>query len=563
MADIQGFKTAAIQAGYNPKDIDAIIDQYSQRQLAREGVTDVADLAKTDPTGALQLTQEGITKKREEVKPETEQTVSTLENLFFGEGDQESLAFANEGLGGRIPGVVESAKRAIAPGPPGSATERLNTYIRTLKSMRPQLAKAAGDSGNIAFAEQLQAGEGLPQATDTPTEAIDIMQATRQKFRLPPSKELEQLKQQIISEEETSAKKQGKPLSEKVVNLGESALQGLRRFFTGTENVIRDVVQTPLAGARTAAANELLATGEQLMNQAGREQDPQRKQQMIADAQEIFARVSSEAEGAASEFSKDVERNPLSRGAQVGLELGSAYDIAGGAKGIKTILRGGAKVGGKVLSPVTRFFKPRLGKEVLGEGLKKSASGTGTRDAIIKTAQETGKKVNANPIFSNINKWAKEAKATATSSEAKQIDDLLARAKKFYKGKNLNPITAKARWDTARQGFTSAGKTGDTVKAGYHRAIREALRKELDKVAPGFEKSTKLIREGIEQEKLLKTVRTALEREGIKKGLKSPIIEGLKKTGKGALQGTGAALALYAVSKALGLNFPGAAYSPE
>ena len=203
----------------------------------------------------------------------------------------------------------------------------------------------------------------------------------------------------------------------------------------------------------------------------------------------------------------------------------------------------GVEAAKKALGGILGKGKAKYSDEILREGLKLAEQGKSTRSAAIKAAQEAGKKVEGNKIFSGINKWAKEAKATSTSSEAKQVDDLVTRAKSFYKGKSLNPNTAKTRWDTANEGFSTAGTAGKTTEAGYHRAIRDAIRIELDKVAPGFEAGTKAIKAGLDREKVLKTVRTGLERTDIKEGLKSPVVEFAKKTGSRAV-GTAAALLL-------------------
>ena len=119
----------------------------------------------------------------------------------------------------------------------------------------------------------------------------------------------------------------------------------------------------------------------------------------------------------------------------------------------------------------------------------------------------------------------------------------------MIKIKNLNVKTAKNLWDDANKGFSAAGKTGNTIEAGYHRVVRDVLRKQIDKVAPGFEKGTKLIRQGLQKEKLLKTVREGLQRQEIRTGLKPtevPISGGLK-----FLKGAGSSVAKTAGSMAL------------
>jgi len=134
------------------------------------------------------------------------------------------------------------------------------------------------------------------------------------------------------------------------------------------------------------------------------------------------------------------------------------------------------------------------------------------------------------------------------------------------KGKKLNPTTAKELWDDAIEGFSSAGLKGSSVESSYHRLIRDSLRKELDKVAPGFEKATKSIKEGLDLEDILKSIREGTQRTEIKEALKetpAPLTKFIKGTGKRIGAGVATGLGLAAVAKALGIRFPGSAYPEE
>ena len=194
-----------------------------------------------------------------------------------------------------------------------------------------------------------------------------------------------------------------------------------------------------------------------------------------------------------------------------------------------------------VTSKIGGVFKSKpaeISESALVKGLKTAEKGGKVRDVAIQKAQEAGKKIEGSKVFKVIESELKDAKSGLTSPEAKQVDDLISRARRFYKGKVINPETAKKRWDLATKGFKDSGKTGDTVKSAYHRAIRDGVRKELDKIAPGFEKGTKAIRKGLEEEKILKPIRTGLERKAIRKGLEetpSKAGELLKRYGGGAV----------------------------
>lgn len=61
--DAQGFRKAALKAGYKPAEVDKIVNRYATQELGKQGVLDTADIAKTDPQTALSLTQQGIKPK--------------------------------------------------------------------------------------------------------------------------------------------------------------------------------------------------------------------------------------------------------------------------------------------------------------------------------------------------------------------------------------------------------------------------------------------------------------------------------------------------------------------
>jgi hypothetical protein len=233
------------------------------------------------------------------------------------------------------------------------------------------------------------------------------------------------------------------------------------------------------------------------------------------------------------------------------------YNPTGGrAAGEVLSILGGADIAKSGINKAKTLLSPKpatLSEDALNQGLKQIGQGKTIRNAAIEEAETFGKKVDGNKVFKTVSKELNGIKSGLSDSEAAQVDELIKRAGKFYKGKMINPTTAKSRWDLATKGFTDAGKVGDTVKAAYHRALRDGLRGELETVATGFEKGTSMIHTGLQQEKLLKTVRTGLQRQAIKKGLQptpSVLAENLKKVGKVAL-GTGATVALL---KILGLG---------
>jgi hypothetical protein len=194
---------------------------------------------------------------------------------------------------------------------------------------------------------------------------------------------------------------------------------------------------------------------------------------------------------------------------------GAATSMAAEAVGL-----GVGKLVGKGVGAAKSAFAPKepiITESSLLKGLVQAEKGKAVRETAIKTAETAGKKVDGTKVFSSIKKELTSAKATATPQEAKQIDELIKSANKYWNGKQINPTTAKIRWDKAASAFKDSGKRGDTVKSVYDGAIRDGIRKQLDQITKGgFEKGTSQIAKGLQTEKLLKGIRNTRDRKLIK-----------------------------------------------
>jgi len=482
--------------------------------------------------------QLGVSEKAEEGEAGT-RAVELLEKQYFGADGEQPLAFGKAGVGGRIGGVFKELERKVAPGQPGSPTERLNTYIRTLESVRPQLAKMAGDAGNIAFSEQLQAGKGLPQATDTPTEAIEMMQSAREKFGLEPSEELEQLKQELLSGEKIEGRvPEATPsLSGTLTRAGE----GVGRFlFDETVDAVQDIVKS-------------IGTGNKLksIEKSRLEVDRLLKEGKTMEAEELIDAILAESIEMSEGFSKSVDESPWKRGAKIGLEIGTALEIPGATK---AITKGGTAL-------LRKAFTPKTLVKSLDDGLKVAKQGSALRDTAVDTAQKAGKKVNGTAIYEEFIDWTKHAKKAFPKS-INEVDDLAKGLETTLKNKKMNPKDAQRIWDLTDSGFTQAGKTGTGLQKSFYREYRRLIRKHLSKVAPDFDKGTKMIKEGLDMEKLLKTIRIGEQKRVIKEGLKAPVPEAVKKYSGRVVGGAATALGLAGIAKLLGVRFSGGAESP-
>jgi len=225
--------------------------------------------------------------------------------------------------------------------------------------------------------------------------------------------------------------------------------------------------------------------------------------------------------------------------------------------------------GGKdILARIKNIFSAKpaeLSPKALNKGLQMASKGNKVRKSAMAKASEEGKKLNGTNLVRHLEKWAKRAKRVYPKNKTR-IDDFVNNLKPNLKGKKLNIETGFKMWEDADSGYTSAGKVGKTLNASYFRALRDALRKEIEYAAPGFEKGTKLIREGLKEEEILKTVRTGLKRKEIRTGLEStpsPLLEFFKKTGERMTRGAAYGGGAYALSRFLGMDIPGAFREPR
>lgn len=140
-----------------------------------------------------------------------EMIIKELEDNYFREleeGKISHLAYAKEGLGGRLGGTFKDIERQISPKKQGkqddpfasaSGTEQLNTYKRLLESSGARFAKAGGDAANVALMEQILQRRGFGMETDTPEEAFALFRTARAKFGLEPNERLQKLEESYKS----------------------------------------------------------------------------------------------------------------------------------------------------------------------------------------------------------------------------------------------------------------------------------------------------------------------------------------------------------------------------
>lgn len=123
-------------------------------------------------SGMIQQQEPSASEITENKKKENiEKLISQLEDYYFG----NKLYKGNTAQGAYLQSPLLSI---IDP------NNAYLTYKSNLESIRPQLAKAAGDSGNIALAEQIQSGKPFPTSRFNKKSAERNFKEIRKKFGL-------------------------------------------------------------------------------------------------------------------------------------------------------------------------------------------------------------------------------------------------------------------------------------------------------------------------------------------------------------------------------------------
>lgn len=211
-------------------------------------------------------------------------------------------------------------------------------------------------------------------------------------------------------------------------------------------------------------------------------------------------------------------QNAYNSNGEVQAAAGAVAQPLMAASGIQRLLAGGVEKAGSALGGLLKGGD----KSVLQEGMKAVTEGSEARNTAIKTAESAGKTVDGTNLVKGIQEWGQ--KAIKAGEDVKSVNKQVAQAVKNLDGKVLTPSEAKDLWDTASQGFKDSGKAGNTILSSFQRTLRDGLRSELDNVTGGeFGKGTAKISEGLNKNKILKSVADSTTKTELKSGLKSPL----------------------------------------
>lgn len=444
----------------------------------------------------------------QEMKSETAKLALNRLEQLYGRGDvlsigtESDLSMGNDGsFGQRTLGKIKGALSGISD---PKLREDINIFQDSLANSVSVFTQAFGSGTPQAF-EMENMLKRAPGPGTTDREAKAWFNNMRNLLR-----------EEVKFDEGTSVAKEDKPLLKKIKD---GLLQKSRAFAQD--------IGVGLAGEEIEAAvssqERALEASAKLMRKAAETKDPEQRKRLLNLSQEIFTSTSNKAREMSDMFSEEIEDDALIRGFGVAMEIATAAETAHLATKLPNVpgsIASGAKSAAKGIKSAFNPQQAKASMSILNEGIELSSQGKLMRNKAISKAVKAGSKVDGTKLYNGISDWAIKAKrSTSKSSDLKAIDDILLNAKRF-KGKRFRADTAKTIWDGAKEGFKASGEAKDTISAGYNRAVRDSIRGELERVAPGFEKATSLIKEGIEKEKILKGVRTQMQRKEIRDALK-------------------------------------------
>lgn len=159
-----------------------LVPQYEKfvqtQQIVNAGANVPADevtrqvLASSIASGDVKPQLSADEQKKQDAKMNAARIIQQAEDLYYGKADTTSDDLAY----GRIGGLLQSVSGKLGYNP------SLTTYENFLESIRPTLARAAGDVGALSEQEQRAAIKILPKATSTKEEAARAFKEVRRKF---------------------------------------------------------------------------------------------------------------------------------------------------------------------------------------------------------------------------------------------------------------------------------------------------------------------------------------------------------------------------------------------
>ncbi len=131
------------------------------------------------------------------------------------------------------------------------------------------------------------------------------------------------------------------------------------------------------------------------------------------------------------------------------------------------------------------------------------------RGALLDAAEQAGKTIPGENIAQKFVDWGTTA-VKGNPGKEKQIEKVVSSVIDNYSGKPLTPTEAFKIWLDSNNGYKGDGTVKTALESKVDVTMREALRPELEKIAPGFDKATKAIKNGIDRKKFIQRVGTGI-----------------------------------------------------
>lgn len=129
-------------------------------------------------------------------------------------------------------------------------------------------------------------------------------------------------------------------------------------------------------------------------------------------------------------------------------------------------------------------------KTLLSPGKAKMAVGD-IRNTILSAANKTGAITTGENLATGIRQWADQAKL-ANLPDADAIEKAAQNAEQLYKGKVFKPSDLKQIYDNIENGYTKLGVEKSATSAYIDRGVKGVISNELERIAPGFQKTSEM-----------------------------------------------------------------------
>lgn len=453
----------------------------------------VKQLAQTEARATLnQMDGADLTSKQVGAK----EIIDQLFELYYGKEGEQSLALTNPG-DYRLPAQLKALETKFKAGEANSVEARIYEYNRILESKRGLLARAAGDVGNLAIQEQINAGKGMPGTDSAPGEATVLFGSAYDAFaggnrpqRL--NQEISKLEQPALpTTPTTSTSPQGNaPLPP--INLGgavdqaKTALQQRVQLPKGSGELLGKL--PPILGnAVNAPAAAGIASG--LFNSpVGKFINPRTAKGVETIRGDQLPSI-DETAGMAGE---------LGNRAAIGLGLppiglaasGFGEGVTKPGASIKDRAVGGAAQGAiqggsaLALEKIMPFIRPGTAvnkASTARETVAKSSQAKFKGDELLKSAREYTK---ADPMATRI------------------VDNL----EPSLKGKTFSSPDLLSRLEVWNKAYNAAGITGKSSKAGVYNSLANQARNLLKTNAPDVSAAQKGLGQALGREQAMKKI---------------------------------------------------------